>query len=363
MALIFFAVIGFHQPDIKLKLNENQLSLSGFKPIIVADSNISSVLVPADLIAEDMGATVKMNQNPSSLTIKKSADTLVFYPDKNTALVNGREKQMFTEAIRKDGHYYIPVRFLGENLGKSVFWEAKSSTYYFVDSIGTSIPADKDAKDYISINHFNVKYNKLYFKTDNENGLNAGYTLDEKLNPSINKQIHELIKVLTNKSYYLDTSYHSGSEANETESFPYVSVSLSATRADILQGSSMFRFTFYEKSPVNVRKMWKQKGLSTKAKIKLELNALIEPDDTSDDRIDEFYSNKLKLAFISLFNESTGLNICDFILGEYSNIMEADDDEYNDVKKTRTFDNVKVDFISGSTPEKGKGALTFYFTF
>lgn len=325
----FFILIGFIQPEIKIKYNGKEVSSESAKPLMSDDGQNAGIIAPVDLIAPNIGATATISKDAKSIVVKKSADTLVFFDGKNTATVNGREKVMPVKALYKDTHFYIPVRFLGEILGKTVFWESRSSCLNIFDSLNNGFALDKDAREYISVDNFKVASDKLIFY----NGTNASkvkldYALEEKLNPNINRQIYNMAKLLADKSYYLNIEYNTKTEDNTLNPVPCVSLSLAKTKADV-QKNCLFSFTFYEKTPISPKKVWKHKGFNQNSLIKLELNRLFETEKPEKSWIDQFYENRLKLAFVALFNETTGLEISDHIIEEYNKIRNDTVGKYN----------------------------------
>lgn len=362
-ALCFFILIGFVKPDIHVRYNGQPVAFQGAKPMMYDDGANTSIVAPADLLAAEIGASVQILPDTGTMTLKKSADTITFYDGKDTAVVNGREKKMAVRALLKEGHFYVPVRFLGENLGKTVFWEASTSSLHVFDSVKNSFDLDADAKKYISAANFSVMPGRLSFYNEAADfRLRPSYMIQERLNPAINGQIYEMARSLVDKNCYLYVDYYTKTKSSSAGPAPYVNIALASTQAQAKENDMLFFFTFYEKTPISPRKIWKHNGFSAAAPVKLELNRLYEGENPEGSWIDPFFENRLKLAFVALFKESTGLGICDYLLQEYNQIRSDTEGKYNSYKKTRRFDHVRVDLAYGVYPNS-TDTLYVYFSF
>ena len=89
-------------------------------PIIQNDRTF----LPIRLIAEALGAAVTWSEADQSVTIVEGDTTIVIYIGQAFALVNGEPVQLDTEAFISNDRTYLPVRFVSENLGATVTWDA-----------------------------------------------------------------------------------------------------------------------------------------------------------------------------------------------------------------------------------------------
>ena len=91
-------------------------------PIISGDRTF----LPIRLIAESLGATVGWDEAEQSVTIVKDGTTIVIYIGQAFATVNGEPVQLDAPAFIANDRTYLPVRFVAENLGATVSWDAET---------------------------------------------------------------------------------------------------------------------------------------------------------------------------------------------------------------------------------------------
>ena len=84
--------------------------------------------VPVRGIFEIAGATIEWNGDTRAATIKTDAATVIVTIDNKQARVNGRRVMMDAPPFIQDGRTLIPVRFISENLGYKVDWNADTQT-------------------------------------------------------------------------------------------------------------------------------------------------------------------------------------------------------------------------------------------
>ena len=92
-------------------------------PIISGDRTF----LPIRLIAESLGATVGWDEAEQSVTIVKDGTTIVIYIGQAFATVNGEPVQLDAPAFIANDRTYLPVRFVAENLGATVSWDAETN--------------------------------------------------------------------------------------------------------------------------------------------------------------------------------------------------------------------------------------------
>lgn len=342
LTFLFFSIIGFLKPQIVVKYNGNVVSFHGDIPFMYDDGHNSSIVVPAEPLSEAIGASVYKNEKEKSLTVKKGKNTIVFYDGSNTALVNGKKKDMPVSVFIRNNSYWIPVKFMCENLKHSVFWEWQTSSVSIFNSMESSFDPNTEGMNYVSLNNFVVGKDRLIFNVDfDESYSGTRYVPDDKLNPLINKQLFDMARMIPGKRCYLNIEYRYVPAKGNSDPAPNISVSVYRNRDEVTTGDFLFSFTFYEKTPVNPRERWGYRGFTQKALIKMQLRNL---DDLQTRQNTLYYAERLKLAYVALFGENTGLNIYDFIMKRYDDIRNDKDGSYADYKITRRFDNVRVDF-------------------
>lgn len=92
-----------------------------------------STLTPARFVAESFGANVEWIKEERKVVITKDETKIELVIDSKTALVNGEEKELAYPACIIDNYTYTPARFVAENLGCNVDWDAQTKTV-FIDS-------------------------------------------------------------------------------------------------------------------------------------------------------------------------------------------------------------------------------------
>ncbi|MBM7614477.1 stalk domain-containing protein [Alkaliphilus hydrothermalis] len=83
-----------------------------------------STYVPLRFIGEAIGGTVKWEASTGYITIVQEGVNLVLMPSKGKAVVNGKEVTLTLKPILKNNTTFVPLRFILENFGLTVNWEA-----------------------------------------------------------------------------------------------------------------------------------------------------------------------------------------------------------------------------------------------
>lgn len=85
-------------------------------------------LVPMRFLFEQMGAEVDWDADTQTATVKKTDDIVAFSIDDTFAIVNNEQKTMDVPARLINGKTMIPLRFLSEELGYTVEWDEQTRT-------------------------------------------------------------------------------------------------------------------------------------------------------------------------------------------------------------------------------------------
>jgi hypothetical protein len=80
------------------------------------------------LSEEVFNANVEWNAEDRSVTFRKGDFVVTVYIGKKTAIVNGKEVSIDAPPVIVEGRTLVPLRFISENLGASVEWEASTQT-------------------------------------------------------------------------------------------------------------------------------------------------------------------------------------------------------------------------------------------
>ena len=97
-------------------------------PIIQEDRTF----LPIRKIAEALGAEVAWNGEEKSVTITDGEKTITVYIGQNVAVVNGETVTLDASAFIETERTYLPLRFIAENLGAAVTWDAATKTITIV---------------------------------------------------------------------------------------------------------------------------------------------------------------------------------------------------------------------------------------
>ncbi len=89
-----------------------------------------STLVPLTLISKNLGYKVDWNQTTKKVTITKGTDKIVLTIGNKNAVVNGKTVTMDTKAQVYDNRTYVPLRFIGENMGAKVEYKVVDGKQY-----------------------------------------------------------------------------------------------------------------------------------------------------------------------------------------------------------------------------------------
>ncbi|MBQ7103301.1 MAG: copper amine oxidase N-terminal domain-containing protein [Anaerotignum sp.] len=84
--------------------------------------------LPIRFIAEALGASVFWNEGEQSVTITKEGLEIVIFIGQPFAMVNGEPVQLDEPAFIAHDRTYLPLRFVAENLGAEVIWNDADRT-------------------------------------------------------------------------------------------------------------------------------------------------------------------------------------------------------------------------------------------
>ena len=108
-------------PYVRLKDN-----ILGFETPPVIENG--SMLVPMRFLFEQMGADVEWNQETQTATATLDNKAVTFSIDNVNARINNKSAKMDVPARLVNGKTMVPLRFLSENMGYDVDWDADSRT-------------------------------------------------------------------------------------------------------------------------------------------------------------------------------------------------------------------------------------------
>ena len=109
------------------------------KPILINNSTY----IPLRAFADAIGGGISWDSGQKAATFTKGSNTFVFYSGRNYSTVNG--KQSSWAAVNYKDLLFIPVRFVSENLGYGVEWDA---LYLTVKIAAPGVSVAEKYKDY-----------------------------------------------------------------------------------------------------------------------------------------------------------------------------------------------------------------------
>ncbi|WP_181438851.1 N-acetylmuramoyl-L-alanine amidase family protein [Paenibacillus sambharensis] len=96
-----------------------------------------SVMIPIRMVVQGLGYEVKWQQKEQKVTVLALDKKIEMTVRNEEAFVNGLAKRMTAAPMVISGTSYIPLRFVGEELGLKVGWDNKSKTV----SLDSAMPA------------------------------------------------------------------------------------------------------------------------------------------------------------------------------------------------------------------------------
>ncbi|MBB6633940.1 copper amine oxidase N-terminal domain-containing protein [Cohnella thailandensis] len=338
---------------ISVALDGINLSFADAKPF--ADSQ-KRVLVPLRFVSEKLGTTVDYQEAAGSVAIKSDELDIQLVLGSQKATVNGVEKDLGTLPVLKNSRAYVPLRFVSEALGRRVVWDGANSTAHIWNLISDAELETESAKTgwgyeysmpaHVSYHYFDAKDGKLTFEDslwDGPKGPYKGYSVSEKLTPDLNKKAYQMVKYLAGDEQYASAHYWPETSAG-TDATLAIAYAVQSRAVD--NDNYYFRFLFQEKA-------YSSSFASKKVTMRLVVNRLFWNEESGRNVKIE---NKLRMALVALYGDSTGISMFNWIMSYYNSAM-VDFDKLRTVKTSKTFGNVLVD-LDGS----GVQLLTFSFS-
>jgi exopolysaccharide biosynthesis protein len=107
----------YQEPQVQVTVNDS--FVQEFRGYVFKEKT----MVPFRGIFERIQADFTWDNVNRVLTAKKGETTLVLHPDNSIAEVNGKAVTLDIAPTIREGHIYIPLRFVAETLGAKVTWD------------------------------------------------------------------------------------------------------------------------------------------------------------------------------------------------------------------------------------------------
>jgi branched-chain amino acid transport system substrate-binding protein len=128
----------------------NLYKLNGvqFKMDVPPEIVNSRTFVPIRLVAEAFGAAVGWDNATRTVTIKADSNEIKLTIGKTTATVNSKDYTLDAAPYIKNGRTMVPIRFISEALGLSVYYESQKKVIYVSAKPSYTVPGvtDKEIK-------------------------------------------------------------------------------------------------------------------------------------------------------------------------------------------------------------------------
>gem|GEM_PF-515592 len=107
------------------------------------------VFLPIRYISEYFGAQVGWDEQTRTVTVKQGSKTVSLQIGSSSAQVNEKEVSLDVPAFVNAGRTYVPLRFIGEALGRFVDWdETERAVYVDTDAISKSVQMNINGKTF-----------------------------------------------------------------------------------------------------------------------------------------------------------------------------------------------------------------------
>jgi hypothetical protein len=276
-----------------------------------------------------------------------------------TGLITGDPKGAFNPKnnLSRAEAATVIMRLLDASLRKPInIDEQLSNTLPELLKSDEEVWGRENIRDFTSLEEYDLKDGKLYYKNepDWKNVLPK-----EILNPDINRQIHDVIKVLMDDEVYVRSFYRPGDEQLKSQT----SVLLSKDSGYAYNGVAFFAYGFADEKPYRLSDSFPNKALSNNATIQLEINNLwwyYNEDGSEYNPIQKgwsvpYYAEKLKKSCMALFGSDIGNKVYKYVHGIYMDerlMMNSQNQHF----RTEIIDNIQIDYYNNGAE------LHFYFT-
>ena len=108
--------------EIRIYLDGVWIKSEEAAPYIMPEANLT--MVPVRVITQGLGAVVDWEPTTKTVTVKKASIRMVMKIGQKTATVDGKPLALDAPPVLKNNRTMVPLRFISENLGLLVKWQA-----------------------------------------------------------------------------------------------------------------------------------------------------------------------------------------------------------------------------------------------
>lgn len=121
-------VINYSPKPIHISIDGELITLEQ-APVIIN----GRTLVPIRKLMESLDANVKWFPENQEINIIKKDQNIQLFVGSNNANINGQKREIDAPAQIINGHTMIPLRFIGQALGKSIEWDKEAGTIFLTE--------------------------------------------------------------------------------------------------------------------------------------------------------------------------------------------------------------------------------------
>lgn len=146
-------------------------------------SHDGSTMVPARFVSETIGCNVEV-LSLTSFRISKDGTGIEFNTGDKNAIINGQVVEMPSAPVIVKDRLFVPLRFVTEYFGKTVFWDDRGLIVISDNDVVKSgdeellKPLISDIRNHTTVNgnkkYSDVNYSARYFRTDGYDGGQMG---------------------------------------------------------------------------------------------------------------------------------------------------------------------------------------------
>lgn len=162
---------------IKITLNGETTKVKEYEPYIDVNSR---TMISIRWVAEQLGYKVYWDHETQTATISNNIDTIKVKANHDKVITQDTSIKMDTISVIKNGHLFIPVRFLSECFGFDVKWNSEINMIYLIDpnrilseneTFGVLIPKGIDKSEYEIKKKYYEYYSSIEFYEATSKGL------------------------------------------------------------------------------------------------------------------------------------------------------------------------------------------------
>ncbi|MDP4133014.1 MAG: stalk domain-containing protein [Bacillota bacterium] len=119
---------------ISFNIGDKKATAGGKEKAMVSPAKIvgGSTLVPIRFVSENLGAAVSWDAGTKTVTIMDGTNIIKLTIDSKEVYVNGKKGELSVPAQIIDSSTMVPIRFVSENMGADVKWNADTQTVNIV---------------------------------------------------------------------------------------------------------------------------------------------------------------------------------------------------------------------------------------